>query len=350
MPVNVLGFQTHRDKIAVAHNESILIEQVANFIGRMLSKEEIAEYITRCAYRVFDRRFVCLSPDVCDRPRRELLDHVVNRKNLCLGIGRQGIAVQDPIWSLITISIDPMDANIFRRGGANVFPLWIYPQREGLMMEESRYPNLTPGFFDRLANALSLKPDGSLPGDLKPEQVTEYSYGVLHSPKYRTRYAEFLKIDFPHLPLPRGLGLFRKLANLGSDLIAIHLMESPKLGDCMTTYMGSDGAKVGRVGWSDNTVWLDAGKTNAREGYRATQPGTIGFQGVPEAVWNFSIGGYQICHKWLKDRKGHILSCDEIDHYQKIVVALNETIRIMKEIDEVIDEHGGWPGAFVTEK
>ena len=105
---------------------------------------------------------------------------------------------------------------------------------------------------------------------------------------------------------------------------------------------------MGRVGWLDGTVWLDADKTNAREGHRATKPGTIGFKGVPEEVWDFQLGGYQVCHKWLKDRRGRTLSDEDIAHYQKIVVALNETIRIMAEIDKVIEARGGWPDAFET--
>ena len=129
----------------------------------------------------------------------------------------------------------------------------------------------------------------------------------------------------------------------------MHLLESPRLDDFITTYTGARNPEVGRVGWSDGTVWLDASKTNAREGHRATKPGTIGFKGVPEEVWDFHIGGYQVCHKWLKDRKGRTLSNEDIAHYQKIVVALNETIRITGEIDEVIEEHGGWPDAFQTE-
>jgi hypothetical protein len=72
-------------------------------------------------------------------------------------------------------------------------------------------------------------------------------------------------------------------------------------------------------------------------------PGTIGYRGVPEAVWNFHIGSYQVCERWLKDRT---LTANEIDHYQKIFLALAETIRLMKEIDEVSDAYGGWPGAF----
>jgi hypothetical protein len=99
------------------------------------------------------------------------------------------------------------------------------------------------------------------------------------------------------------------------------------------------------VGWSDDTVWIDAVKP--KKGVAdARITGTIGFRGVPEAVWNFHIGGYQVCEKWLKDRKGRRLSKDDIAHYQKIIVALAETIRLMKEIDEVIDAHGGWPRAF----
>ena len=116
----------------------------------------------------------------------------------------------------------------------------------------------------------------------------------------------------------------------------------------MTTYTGPKNPEVGRVGWSDDTVWLDAGKTSARKGHRASKPGTMGFKGVPEEVWDIHIGGYQVCHKWLKDRKGRTLADDDIAHYQKIVVALNETIHIMAEIDQVIEAHGGWPDAFQT--
>jgi SOS-response transcriptional repressor LexA len=111
----------------------------------------------------------------------------------------------------------------------------------------------------------------------------------------------------------------------------------------VTIYIGPKNPEVTRVGWSEDTVWLDAAAT--KKGQPAT-PGTIGFRGVPEAVWNFHIGGYQVCEKWLKDRKGRTLSQDDIAHYQKIVVALAETIRLMNEIDEVIQRHGGWPGAF----
>ena len=112
--------------------------------------------------------------------------------------------------------------------------------------------------------------------------------------------------------LPGGLGLFRALAALGGDA-----------------------PEVEKVTWSDDTVWLDKAETT-------------GFRGVPEEVWNFHIGGYQVCHKWPKDRKGRTLSDEDIAHYQKIVVALSETTRITAGIDEAIEAHGGWPGAFAS--
>jgi hypothetical protein len=139
--------------------------------------------------------------------------------------------------------------------------------------------------------------------------------------------------------------LFRTLAGLGGELVALHLLESPKLDKLLTTYKGPVNPEVGRVEWSHNTVWLDA--PAAKKGQPAI-PGTIGFCGVPEAVWNFHIGGYQVCEKWLKDRKRRKLSKKDITHYQRIIAALSETIHTMGMIDCTIEECGGWPGAFLT--
>ena len=112
-----------------------------------------------------------------------------------------------------------------------------------------------------------------------------------------------------------------------------------------TTYAGPANPEVKRAGWSNDTVWLDAAA--AKKGQPAA-PGTIGFRACPRSCLNSTLGGYQVCEKWLKDRKGRALSEDDIAHYQKFIVALVETIRLMKEIDEVIEAHGGWPGAFVA--
>ena len=170
---------------------------------------------------------------------------------------------------------------------------------------------------------------------LTPEDIFNYAYAVFHSPEYRSRYAEFLKIDFPRLPLTSDKALFKSLAEKGAALVSLHLLESPLLNTKITKYEVKGDHAVDKVSYDEKTHRVSINKTQY-------------FEGVPPEVWNFHIGGYQVCEKWLKDRqKAHRkLTIDDIDHYQKIVVALKETIRLMSEIDEVIVEHGGWPGAF----
>ncbi len=135
--------------------------------------------------------------------------------------------------------------------------------------------------------------------------------------------------------MPRKSELFRALAQIGGELTALHLLESPKLDKQITEFIGVGNPEVEKVSWEKNTVWLNKEQS-------------VGFKGVREEVWNFHIGGYQVCEKWLKDRKGRTLTKDDLAHYHKIVVALSETIRLMAEIDKLIDKHGGWPGAFAT--
>jgi hypothetical protein len=186
-------------------------------------------------------------------------------------------------------------------------------------------------------------PATGLPDDESALRSFHYIYAVLHSQQYRQRYEAQLAKDFPRIPTSKSLTLFQDLARIGYELVDLHLMESTKLDRFITIYTGPKNPEVERVGWSDDTVWLDAAVAKKAE---LAGPGSMGFRGVPIAVWNFRVGSYQVCAKWLKDRKGRTLSNDDIAHYHKIVVALSETIRLIKEIDEVIENHGGWPGAF----
>ena len=310
-------------------------------------------------YRPFDIREMYYVPWMVDWPRTEAMPHMLAGENLALITSRmtkgevfKHAQVTRNIAEVICMS--PKTSN-----NGFVLPIYLYPgagKADGSLFSRwpkgkgGRTPNLDLGFVEQLAAATELRFVSDGRGDLGktfgPEDVVAYIYAVFHSPGYRERYEALLKLDFPRVPLPESVDLFRRLAEAGHDLLALHLLESPKLGKPITSYAGPRNPEVGRVGWSDGTVWLDAGKTSAREGHRATKPGTIGFQGVPEEVWDFHIGGYQVCHKWLKDRKGRTLSDEDVAHYQKIVVTLNETIRIMAEVDEVIEAQGGWPDAF----
>ena len=169
----------------------------------------------------------------------------------------------------------------------------------------------------------------SIGGEFVPIDLLDYIYAVLHSPSYREKYKEFLKIDFPRVPYPTDLTTFGKLSNLGAELRQIHLLESPIVSNYITQYP-EDGDNVVVKPRLDLTGFKNLsglGRVYINE--------TQYFDNVPEVAWNFYIGGYQPAQKWLKDRKERELSYEDILHYQKIIVALSETDRIMKEIDTI---------------
>ncbi|MFN7464961.1 MAG: type ISP restriction/modification enzyme, partial [Pseudanabaena sp.] len=161
-------------------------------------------------------------------------------------------------------------------------------------------------------------------------------YAIFHSPTYRTRYAEFLKIDFPRVPLTSDDQLFRKLGEYGEELVALHLMKSPKLDQHLTQIIDKGGEFVVDAG-HPKFLPSPTGRGAGGEGGEViiNKKGDR-FTGVPKSVWEFYVGGYQVCHKWLKDRKGRQLSPEDLNHYQKIIVALSETMQIMKAIDAAI--------------
>jgi predicted helicase len=184
-----------------------------------------------------------------------------------------------------------------------LIPLYLYPNPDGLQFSDQneRRCNYSPAFLKQLAERLRLSQTASgLPEGISPEEIFFYTYAVLHSPDYRRRYAEFLRIDFPRLPLTSNVKLFRSLAEFGEELGALHLLESPTLEKLLTDYSGPKNPDVEKVSYARKTVWLDKAQTT-------------GFKGLPDAAWNFHIGGYQVCEKWLKDRKGRKLSKTDIE-------------------------------------
>lgn len=315
-------------------------------------KKRIIEF----AYRPLDTRFVYYTGRTkgwIAYPRREASDHLLRTPNVALIVKRSRMINVDYFCHICVVD-SPPDIN-YLADQTYFMPLYsaaeaddsLFSQTNRKSNRDGRTHNLSQKIVRQLSDALDIRFLEDSAGDLKatfgPEDIFHYAYAVFHSPGYRSRYAEFLKIDFPRLPLTGSLPLFRAMARLGGELTALHLLESPKLDKSRTEFIGGRNPEVGRVAWTNKTVWIDA--PACRKG-ASQQPGNIGFRGVPEAVWNFHIGGYQVCHKWLKDRKGRTLSKDDIAHYHKIVIALTETIRVMAEIDKVIEKHGGWPGAF----
>jgi len=153
-----------------------------------------------------------------------------------------------------------------------------------------------------------------------PIDLLDYIYAVLHSPMYREKYKEFLKIDFPRVPYPTDGDQFWKLVKLGGELRQIHLLESPTVGNYITQYPEDGDNIVTKPIYKNGNVYINE---------------TQYFANVPDVAWSFYIGGYQPAQKWLKDRKGRELTYEDILHYQKMVVALCETGRIMTEIKSI---------------
>ncbi len=307
---------------------------------RMILGKKASSFTRRIDIKPFDTRWVAYTRGVLTSDQSNVMSHMLGTPNIGLITTRQ----TKEAWGAFVTRHPIAHKAVSAYDVSSLFPLYLHADSNSLNLSGATEPNLSHSFLRAMANALgvSQKGEDGLPLGLTSATILHYIYAVFHSPGYRSRYAEFLKIDFPRLPLTGDLELFRKLACLGAELVALHLLESPKLDQSITEFIGSS-KEITKVGYTDHTVWINAGGTKGKN-----TPGTCGFHGVPEAVWNFHIGGYQVCEKWLKDRKGRTLTAEDIAHYHKIVVALSETIRLMAEIDEVIAQHGGWPGAFQT--
>lgn len=358
MPVGTSAIQTKRDALFVDFSKDSLANRMREVISNGATPEMKAKYpleasagwapdcligaeysedrVKRYLYRPFDMRSIYYDDSLLGRSRIKVFKHLL-RPNLALSTLRQ--TVDDSFRHIFCSStICDINLTIGHHVSDQVFPLYIYPE-EGSLGLGDRVPNFSPDFIRSVEAVTGLKfghgDRGNLISTVGPEDLFAFIYSIFHSPGYRTRYAEFLKIEFPRVPLTAKLELFRTLVTIGAELISVHLLESPKLDKPIIKIVGDRDPVVESISWLNGSVWLD-------------KELAAGFQGVNKGVWEFHVGGYQVCHKWLKDRKGRKLSNEDIAHYQKIVVAISETIRMMAEIDAAIDQHGGWPGAFAT--
>ncbi|MBM4273173.1 MAG: DNA methyltransferase [Deltaproteobacteria bacterium] len=356
-PVNSVGIVTARDSLTIGWSEEAIWERVKDFASLPEEKarekyhlgHDVRDWKVKLAqddvkksgpdrkrvvpilYRPFDVRFTYYTGHsrgfIC-MPRPEVMRHLLASRNLALITTRQ---TRDKWAALATAnimghkSLAAFDINF-------LFPVYLSPQ--GIFEQGGRVANLNPKFIEDFSGRLGLAfiPEGR--GDLAatygPEDVFAYAYAVFHSPAYRQRYAEFLKVDFPRLPLTGNKSLFAALVGLGAELTALHLLESPALDKLITRFPVAGSQVVDKVHYDEKhgRVYINADQY---------------FDGVPPDAWAFQVGGYQVLHKWLKDRKGRQLSFDDLHHYQKIVKALTETIHLMNAIDAAITAHGGWP-------
>jgi predicted helicase len=369
MPVNTVGSTTGRDQLCVSFDAKEALAKMTDFISDMPEEDLAQRYslsnksgwnIERARsevrksriseskldpylYRPFDERLIYSDKSIIGRDRLDVMSHMLSGENLALCTNRQ---VNNLFRHAICTRemINDCAVSLESRERTYLFPLYLYPDasKDDLFSNQTSHPqrfaNLSSEFTAKLSYGLKIGICESGKGDLEetcgPEDIFDYMYAVFHSPTYRSRYAEFLKSDFPRLPLTSDAELFRSLCAFGSELVTLHLME--KHAPAITTYPITGANEVDKVRY---TAPGDAGSEQGRVWINREQY----FEGVPPEVWNFHVGGYQVCQKWLKDRKGRKLAYDDLTHYQHIVSALNETIRLMAEIDATIEEHGGWP-------
>ena len=349
-PNHALGFQTHRDRTAIAYDRSSLYNQVESYLEGKPNSDSWEQYSCVVDYRPFDRRYGYLSTEVTDRPRLSVTRHLL-ADNLGLNLVRQ---TKLPYWSHAMVSRNPAPAVFVEiKDGSSIFPLYTYPSEQsiaqGLYRRGERQPNLDPRFTAEMERRLSLRFVSDGRGDLRetlgPEDVFHYIYTMFHSPTYRERYDQFLRADFPRVPLVDDLELFRILAGLGERLTKAHLMESSQSSQTAANFPVSGNNVIDR----GHPKYYEPGETPAGEqasiekgrvyiSANARKGGQRGqyFEGIAPEVWEFRIGGYQPMDKWLKDRRGRELSFDDRNHYLKIAAALHETIRLMADVDRAI--------------
>ena len=364
------GIQTSRDDFATDYDRKELEKRLENFfdlkysdhdiklsfqlsdtrgwifsqVRRRSSFKKVQKTIQKYLFRVFDLKWIALTKDVVDWPREEAMSSVdsnhigllCSRQQAVPGF-RHAIAVNTPV--------DMFCISNKSREGQTLFPLFV-SEPANLFSSSSDgwrlnigddFASLYSKYFNKQGENNQISPSEAM-------AIFNYIYAILFSPAYRERYRDLLKMDYPRLPLTSNVALFRQLCGLGAALVSCHLLEAPVLDSPITQFVsGANGTTVGAFSknkaYENGRVYLDT-SLGESSSY---------FEGVPEEVYNFHIGGYQVLYKWLYDRRGkkgipgRTLTPEDIEHYQKIVVALQETMRLMAEIDEVIEEHGGWP-------
>lgn len=255
-------------------------------------------------YRPFDVQWIDYDVERIARARENIMVHL-KKQNTALCLIKINSS-SDGLFKVLVSSCMTDKTILSSKDNANVFPLYLYTDEFG---KETKVANLNEDEWQKFNNTIGRT--------TTPEELLAYIYAVLHSPRYRERYKEFLKIDFPRIPLPASESEFDRLAQIGQQLIDLHLMTDTQRWKCSTTFPEEGSQLIDLLKWKDNKVWINEKQY---------------FGNVPEIVWNFFIGGYQPAQKWLKDRKGRTMSFDDIKHYLHIVHALTETIKLMQKL------------------
>ncbi|MEO8146050.1 MAG: type ISP restriction/modification enzyme [Bacteroidia bacterium] len=349
------GIKTHRDHFVIDMHKAALEERLKIFINKKYSESEIEEKlglksnrewnlsdsrvklnktnyseieksIINIQYRPFDYRKICLRKELVDWPRETTMQHMM-KENISICVPRQ---VFSNGFRHAIVSKFVTDINLLQQAnGQQHFPLFLYLKQEGILKEPPvQYGNRTiEDDFEKIENFTSdfrRYIDKYYNHHFFPKEIFSYIYAILHSPTYRSKYAEFLKIDFPRIPFTDDKKIFTQLSDLGTELINVHLFkEGIRFDESLGNYCAKDFHTVEKLAYKQEKkkgrLWINA------KSY---------FDNVPEEIYHFYIGGYQVVDKFLKDRKGRNLSFDESTQVENIIRAIDFTIKQMKKIDK----------------
>lgn len=352
--INATGVKTERDNFTIQFNskeiDSIIVDlknlevddiRKKYFLAKdgrdwqlAFAKQDIISnnfLITKIQYRPFDYRFTAytgITKGFMAYPREKIMAHLI-KDNFAFVTTRLNRGLSQG-YSFISKNI--LDLHLLDSAADSLqsMPLYLYPvtnKQQAIGLNSRRTPNLNIEIVKQISEKLGLtftNEKETIKDTFAPIDILDYIYAVLHSPTYREKFKEFLKIDFPRVPYPNDTTTFWQLVNLGAQIRQLHLLESPIIENFITQYPIDGNNAVDKVKYENGKVYINE---------------TQYFNNVPQIAWEFYIGGYQPAQKWLKDRKGRKLEFDDILHYQKIIVALVETSRLMGEIDEIIKKH-----------
>ncbi len=353
------GVKTNNDSVLIAFDEPSLLEQVRDYDRSLIRGVNPSCIVQPILYRPFDERKIYYHEEAVASRSFPTMQHFIAGPNIGLVASSTWTTAARFSVNVSRLMVEMKTGTHDR--GTTFFPFFRYETLLGGKAQRSH--NFTTEFLrtwaDVTGTAIIQEDFGDLQSTAGSIDILRWFFGLLHSPEYRRRYRAKLAQGFPLVLIGTSKQMLQTVTRLGAELVALHLLEfevsevgrdvpaepkpsaqraalpkaSPYRYRHLTEFVGSADTAIDKIAYADGTVWIDKARTT-------------GFAGVPEPVWNFHVGGYQVCEKWLKDRKGRTLSADDIAHYRKVVVALHETIRLMAEIDVAIANHGGWPGAF----
>ena len=319
--VNNVGVVSGKDELFIDNSIDGLLDKLSiNGIQSNVGK------IKKISFYPFDNKYIYYDTALIERAREKVMLNVIDKDNVSLVIGKQCVSDWRYIYTCKIMSNLNLTGTAGRFGSGYIFPMYLYSvniSQKTIDQSSDRIPNLNTDIVNTISDRIGLtytNEKETTKDTFAPIDILDYIYAVLHSPTYREKYNEFLKIDFPRVSYPKDKDTFWKLVKLGGEIRQIHLLESSVLEKpiCKFSISGTD--IVSKPKYENGNVYIND---------------TQCFEDVPEVAWNFFIGGYQPAQKWLKDRKDRELQIDDIRHYMKIIVALTETDRLMKEIDKI---------------